>query len=399
LDWSGEYIHIRTWSSPWRNTADTHPLQQLLVGCQHSPTEKFAINATIVSHDCPIGDDTRSIIEKSGLPACRLTGRKQQSEWVRDYGYMFKGSETEQVPITYGEFHEGYKEDVKSRVSHPWDLLDVLHEGGNLLATGTGICLSTMKHLTHYHKGSKTCLKPLAGRPLDDEALREKVSDGMVKLGCQTWIFVEAPVRETTGHIDVFVGQVEDTTFVVGKGNFGEDWFDTLTLGSAYERLSRLGRSFDFMVEELPMPPLLEAAESDDLAAFENNDIKKYGPNCWLLGDGAVGLKCAGQADDCCTHGIRHLWRSYTNFLPVKREGKPSRIIIPSFKEASGVMGEYANKTEVEEVAPILGKYFDELLWVDQVERVQEGGSVHCMTRGVPTNVPNDMLPCGVLEE
>jgi len=327
-----------------------------------------------------------------------------QTDWARDFGYMFRGNKNEQMPILYGEFREGYEEHVQAKASHAgvhrWDTLDVLHEGGNLLATGTGICLSTTKRLMNYLQGDDACLsqKPSASRPLDDEALREKVVAGMVHLGCHTWIFVENPLNEKTGHIDVFVGQVEDTTFVVGEGHSNQGWYDASILGSAFEKLRRLGKMFDFNVEKLPMPPLIPDRWSDNLADFENHDIKS-GRNCWLLRDGAVELTCKGQHDDCCAPRYFSLWRSYTNFLPVKREGKPSRVIIPSFAKAGGGMGEFASQLEAEEVTSVLGRYFDELLWVDQVERVKQYGSVHCLTRGVPTKVPMHMLPCGVLEK
>lgn len=56
-------------------------------------------------------------------------------------------------------------------------------------------------------------------------------------------------------------------------------------------------------------------------------------------------------------------------------------------------MGSFAAKVE-ENVSRILKKHFDEVHWVDQMERVLMAGSVHCLTRGVPINVPEHLLPC-----
>jgi len=389
VEWSGELIRVRTWvedkaALPRRLTADTHEVSSVLVGGlpKESRSGVLAINES-ASWD----EDIKEIIKhlrSLSIPVCTLqTGQgtvrtlSRGNQWLRDFGFIFKGNASEQVPVMYG---------LTTSVEKPWNVdgqnmsanddLDAI-EGGNLLGTGTGACLTTRSFLPEW----KT--RP---RPLDESRHRQTVIKQMYALGCHTMIFTDVPKRETTKHLDVFVGQVNDTVFVSGVRDVRDDPLNSMKLYYARRLLEKLGKEFRFQVEAIPMPPAFSYPDNAPDAEVRRQMVRRRA--CWLL-DLGQERKCTFAEGDCCNFRDRTdqkwRWRSHTNFLPLHYNGS-RMVLVPRFTVQVGNAMVAERVAEIEKsVTGVLRPYFDKVEWIRQEERVTMGGSLHCLTRAVPT--------------
>jgi len=338
------------------------------------------------------------------IPVCALgklryqipEQEKRDSEWARDWGFLFKGNQKQQVPIVY---ENDFPIDFASNFIRLKRQSQMRLEGGNLLATGYGVCLSTSKVFINPANLGK-------GRPLDENDTRAEFLETMLTLGCHTWIFTETPAQEGTGHIDTFVAQLDKPTFVVGWQDVRDDPFNSLVFEHVRRQLTRLQDQFHFNIRMWPMPPRFSPGEQlmdqehDTLVGEIARETQRRRA-CWFL-DEDKEPKCTFSPGDCCSLRYRSevsdhdtekrwRWRTYTNLVQVHH--RETRVaFVPSFRVA-GTELEKLNGTEFAkriddyetDVSNILrGGYFTDLIWINQEQRVSNGGSLHCLTKQVP---------------
>jgi len=402
VEWSGEYVHIPAWEKdpaelPYKLTADTYEASAMLVGLQpeyFNASGPGSIQPMDKSMKLPADiEQLVGHLRSLSVPVCALKGKRASGgqEWIRDWGWVFKGNADEQVPILYETKEESWT--IQNTTFTAQKHLEGF-QGGNLFGTGTGVCLSTGHVISQMWKSCRHKLATQATRPLDDSGCRQMVVKGMKELGCHTWVFTDFPQREATHHIDVFVGQVDATAFMVGARDVRDDPLNSVILHHARKLLEKMGERFGFKVEEIPMPPVVSLPKDADHTEMERNYLRRHA--CWLLADGAE-RKCTFQPGDCCSYrkrfvktrhtDIRWRWRSYANILPIHFNGTRS-VIVPSFKR-HGEDSEIAKRIAADEdkVGQVLQKHFDKVDWISQEDRVVREGSIHCMTRAVPKNV------------
>merc|ERR1712048_774931 len=237
------------------------------------------------------------------------------------------------------------------------------------------------------------------------------VLERMQQLGCHTWIFTDF-AREDTKHIDVFVGQLGSKTFTVGTIEPQRDPFNSIVLSAARTTLKRFMVPLGLEIIDIPMPTQLAFPEEEFLDTKELERDMLSTRMCWLL-DPNTDTICTFQPGDCCsirryfsagskahqmttTSRLGRRWRSYTNMLPVRYEKRNRNfVLVPSF-----VNSKYNNKLmrsiekDEQYAYKILSRHFANVVPIYQEWRVEKGGSIHCMTRGVPSGVPLEATIC-----
>jgi len=311
---------------------------------------------------------------------------------------------TDRKKISSGMVFRKNFEDLSSEMLH------TIFEGGNIFGTGSGVCLSTSR----LFKGqlsweSETYREP---RLLDNVKIRVQVLQKMMpKIGCHTWIFTEAPQQETTGHMDTFIGQLANDTFVVGWQDVHDDPFNSLVLDHVRRQLQRLSKRLGLNIRGFPMPPRFSPGQK--LATLKIDEVAREIAReserrraCWFL-DEKAEPKCTFDRGDCCSlrhryelpplqpdGGVRWRWRSYTNLLQVHHKDTHA-VFVPSFRVEGTKLDllketDFARRIVKYETAvnDTLKAYFTEVVWINQEERVFIDGSIHCLTKQVPVGSP-----------
>jgi agmatine deiminase len=163
------------------------------------------------------------------------------SMWLRDFGpLVVRGSDGSRRVVDLRYFEPGADDELSARIAQmlwpqwPVKRLNVALEGGNLLADGTGRCVTTAL--------------PFAGRSRQQRvhirsALRHQ-------FGCRSLVVLDQLDREATGHVDVFAIIPGPGRIVVGAYEQHVDRRNARIL----DRNARLLRDAGFSVGRIPMP-------------------------------------------------------------------------------------------------------------------------------------------------
>jgi agmatine deiminase len=195
-----------------------------LVGLCRGRDEKRAATALLMRH---------------GLPADALEFRcvPTDTAWIRDYGPLFvktPDGRTEIVDLDctggMGAGGDSLDDDVPRAVANQFRLPSVCSElrlqGGNLLANGDGLVLTTEAILEDNADLGYT-------KPTIEALLR-------MMLGCRQWLCLAAPEGEPTGHVDVFVAFLSEDLVVVAQCDAAVDPNNARILDGAAETLARV---------------------------------------------------------------------------------------------------------------------------------------------------------------
>jgi agmatine/peptidylarginine deiminase len=168
-------------------------------------------------------------------PRLHLARLDTDSIWIRDFGpqVVRRGGQRAVVDAVYWR---GGSDDAVPRAlaGSLWNLpvrqLELEFEGGNLLADGTGRCITA---------------EPVEGAV--DAAVRAALQQDF---GCTTLVVLPALLDEPTGHVDMFATITAPGEVLLGEYPVAEDPDNAARLELSAARLREAG----FRVSRLPMP-------------------------------------------------------------------------------------------------------------------------------------------------
>ncbi|MBT8493116.1 MAG: agmatine deiminase family protein [Deltaproteobacteria bacterium] len=180
----------------------------------------------------------------ANLDAVNFAGANLDSIWIRDYGPMVVKNEFGPGKLSVdGRYYWGrwqddyfptiYAEDYGTGLTRP--PLEI--EGGNLLADGTGKCVTT-EFLLEQNGSAFGYGQSQVAEILDDY------------YGCDQTTFVPPLYGEGTGHVDILTHVTGPGQILVGQYSNGQDSINAQRLDTAAARLQAAG----WQVTRLPMP-------------------------------------------------------------------------------------------------------------------------------------------------
>ena len=174
------------------------------------------------------------------------------SSWIRDFGpMMVRGLDGQHAIIDTRYAGDDDEDRVPSEVARelwphlPLISLDLPLDGGNLLADGTGLCVTTFGHELAF--GSVDESMASAENANDIDLMKALVRQ---YLGCHEVVVVPPLWGEPTEHADMFMSFTAPREAIVGEYIGETDLFNGLLLDEVAETLQRHG----VLVRRIPMP-------------------------------------------------------------------------------------------------------------------------------------------------
>jgi agmatine/peptidylarginine deiminase len=168
--------------------------------------------------------------------------------WVRDYGPMFVITEHGQLHMLDARYRQKRPTDdnVPVELANFFQMprfdVPLLMEGGNLLSNGQGLCLTSSAMMVWNEE---------LGHDI------YQIGDILAGyFGFDNWVYLQPPLGEPTGHIDMFCTLVAPNVAVVGQIDPHQDAENARILdeGAAVLRSTHT-RSGPMQVVRIPMPP------------------------------------------------------------------------------------------------------------------------------------------------
>eukprot|EP00928_Gymnodinium_smaydae_P063803 TRINITY_DN47292_c0_g1_i1.p1 TRINITY_DN47292_c0_g1~~TRINITY_DN47292_c0_g1_i1.p1 ORF type:complete len:761 (+),score=101.89 TRINITY_DN47292_c0_g1_i1:65-2347(+) len=421
IEWSDTHIRIKEAMSqpdlfPWALVPDTETSAAVAfgLGFKNSRKKRDHEQMAEILRKRGVAPVTLGDVHGKKGYNCGVDSTTAFQPWVRDYGMMFKkrrvdesrldrdvddgnASDPNMMPILYNlrlpeEFAKKRFTTPVTRLTDYQEIppfIDV--EGGNVYADGEGNCVSTNALFQ-----ASSCLESSNVDGLHNSAVRLKVVKLMTMLGCHSWIFLDAPDIGETGHVDIFMTQLDNKVFGLGSYRVIDDPLGSLILANNRRILEYWAPVLGWTIEEMPMPP----------------NVAEKGHRCRLLG--AFGVD--GVPADCVGIPFRftevgksgeifeetllarsrfridtefvRVWRTWANALSVAPPDGNRFVLVPRYvgkaaKAADGFDGALVADALYE-------KYFPGgVLHVNQDARVVEGGSLRCLSRQIPAAIYN----------
>lgn len=202
--------------------------------------------------DCELG---RELLDKAGVPAKAVHFVKHPLDtmWMRDFGPQFARLSDGTVKVVHAtyditdnngprkrddEFAAYIGRILNLKVEH----MPLAIEGGNLLANGDGLMVSTTQ---------------VMDRPENNGYTPQQIGNLLLdSLGCMLWVYMRPMEGEPTGHIDFSMTFLRRNLAVVGKYDKAYDPVNAAILDDMANTLKGLMTSMGPMVvERIPMPP------------------------------------------------------------------------------------------------------------------------------------------------
>lgn len=203
----------------------------------------------------------RDLLTEAGLPltAVHFVKHPLDSMWLRDFGPLFARWSDGRVEVIDALYRGGDENNKRARddvfATYVGSLLalkvrqmPLVIEGGNLLANGDGLMVTSTRVLN---------------RPENGHLSREQIG-AMLKnyLGCRLWVYLREMEGEPTGHIDFCLTFLRRNLVVVGAYDPAYDPVNAAILDEMANTLRGLQTSMGPMkVERIYMPPRTPAGD------------------------------------------------------------------------------------------------------------------------------------------
>lgn len=203
----------------------------------------------------------QELLDKAGLPvnAVHFVKHPLDSMWIRDYGPLFARWSDGTVRIVHATYDNPDENGARRRdAAFPTyigqvlrldvDILPLVLEGGNILANGDGLMVTTSQ---------------VIDRPENRRYTLQQIGNLLkTYLGCRTWVYLRPMEGEPTGHIDFCLTFLRRNLVVVGRYDKAYDPVNAAILDEMANTLAGQTTSMGPMiVERIPMPPRTEEGD------------------------------------------------------------------------------------------------------------------------------------------
>jgi agmatine/peptidylarginine deiminase len=207
------------------------------------------VDLVVLVNDSFDEEEVRELIEEAGLPGDSLTlaAIEHDTMWLRDFGPVVTVDDQGRPVILdsqYGGADRRLDDEVPQRFAAllglPLLSTALALEGGNLLANGDGICVTTADTFErNAHLGVEATVRAALLR----------------HYGCDRLVVLEPLVGEETGHVDMFLTFPSPSVAVVGEYRPSDDAENAELLDRNADRLDgQSTRNGPLRVVRMPMP-------------------------------------------------------------------------------------------------------------------------------------------------
>lgn len=280
-----------------------------------------------------------------------IQGVPTDAMWIRDFGPMFvRGRDSGALSIEDAKYYRGRdNDDVQpvdfgARVGLPVSDFNLYFEGGNLLANGGGLCVTSSVVLDANPHYTETEIRDMFRH----------------ELGCDELVIAEALQDFATGHVDMWLAWADHNTLVVGEYKQEQDSVNRAIIENNVATLlsgmvdPATGDAIEIV--RMPMP---------------SNCSPQLAPQAWYRPAGLAQWESVTVGQSCPNQPLQYrIWRTYLNVMPVN-----GTMVLPIYNQDDRY------ESDAIRIWSDLG--FDVVpVETDDIAPLQ--GTIHCLTMTMP---------------